>query len=36
MAETAKYGLILWNSKSKGTANNVVNLTRNRKPVVVT
>ena len=35
MAETAEYGLILWNGKSKGTANNVVNLTRNRKPVVV-
>ena len=28
MAETAEYGLILWNGKSKGTANNVVNLTR--------
>ena len=35
MAETAGYGLMLWDGKSKGTVNNVVNLARDRKPVVV-
>ena len=35
MAETAEYGLMLWDGKSKGTVNNVVNLSRNHKPVVV-
>ena len=35
MAEKAEYGLMLWNGKSKGTVNNVVNLTRDHKPVVV-
>jgi hypothetical protein len=35
MAETADYGLMLWDGKSKGTVNNVVNLSRDHKPVVV-
>lgn len=35
MAETAEYGLMLWDGKSKGTINNVVNLSRDGKPVVV-
>ncbi len=35
MAEKAEYGLMLWDGKSKGTVNNVVNLSRDRKPVVV-
>jgi hypothetical protein len=35
MAETAEYGLMLWDGKSKGTVNNVVNLSRDNKPVVV-
>lgn len=35
MAEAAEYGLMLWDGKSKGTVNNVVNLSRDRKPVVV-
>ena len=35
MADAAEYGLMLWDGKSKGTINNVVNLSRNRKPVVV-
>lgn len=35
MAEAAKYGLMLWDGKSKGTINNVVNLSRDHKPVVV-
>lgn len=35
MAETAEYGLMLWDGKSKGTVNNVVNLSRDHKPVVV-
>jgi hypothetical protein len=35
MAETADYGLMLWDGKSKGTVNNVVNLSRDQKPVVV-
>ena len=35
MAEAAEYGLMLWDGKSKGTVNNVVNLSRSNKPVVV-
>jgi len=35
MAEAAEYGLMLWDGKSKGTVNNVVNLFRDHKPVVV-
>jgi hypothetical protein len=35
MADAAEYGLMLWDGKSKGTINNVVNLSRDRKPVVV-
>jgi hypothetical protein len=35
MAEAADYGLMLWDGKSKGTVNNVVNLSRDHTPVVV-
>jgi len=35
MAEAAEYGLMLWDGKSKGTINNVVNLSRHHKLVVV-
>jgi hypothetical protein len=35
MAEAAEYGLMLWDGKSKGTVNNVINLSRDHKPVVV-
>lgn len=35
MAEAADYGLMLWDGKSKGTVSNVVNLSRDHKPVVV-
>ncbi len=35
MVEAAEYGLMLWDGKSKGTINNVVNLSRDHKPVVV-
>jgi hypothetical protein len=35
MAEAAEYGLMVWDGKSKGTVNNVVNLSRDHKPVVV-
>lgn len=35
MAEAAEYGLMLWDGKSKGTVNNVVNLSRDHKSVVV-
>ena len=35
MAKAAEYGLMLWDGKSKGTVNNVVNLSRDHKPVVV-
>jgi len=35
MADAAEYGLMLWDGKSKGTINNVVNLSREGKPVVV-
>ena len=34
MAEAADYGLMLWDGKSKGTVNNVVNLSRDHKPVM--
>jgi hypothetical protein len=35
MAEAAEYGLMLWDGKSKGTINNIVNLSRRQKPVAV-
>ena len=35
MADAAEYGLMLWDGKSKGTINNVVNLSRRNKVVVV-
>jgi hypothetical protein len=35
MAEAAEYGFMLWDGKSRGTINNVVNLTRLNKVVVV-
>lgn len=35
MADTAEYGLMIWDGQSKGTVNNVVNLSRHNKPVVV-
>lgn len=35
MAGAAEYGLMLWDGKSKGTVNNVVNLSRDHTPVVV-
>jgi hypothetical protein len=35
MAEAAEYGLMLWDGKSKGTINNVVNLTLRNKVVVI-
>ena len=36
MAEAVEYGLMLWDGKSYGTTiNNVVNLSRDRKPVVL-
>lgn len=35
MADAAEYGLMLWDGKSKGTINNIVNLSRAGKPVVV-
>ena len=35
MAEVAEFGLMLWDGKSKGTINNVVNLSRRSRPVVV-
>ena len=35
MAEAAEYGLMLLDGKSKGTVDNVVNLSRDHKPVVV-
>ena len=35
MADAAEYGLMIWDGKSKGTVNNVVNLSRRSKPVVV-
>lgn len=35
MSDAAEYGLMLWDGQSKGTVNNVVNLSRHHKPVVV-
>ena len=35
MADTAEYGLMLWDGKSKGTINNIVNLLRRQRPAVV-
>ena len=35
MAKEADYGFMLWDSKSKGTLNNIVNLLREKKPVTV-
>lgn len=35
MADSAEYGLMLWDGKSKGTINNIVNLSRDGKPIVV-
>ncbi len=35
MSDAAEYGLMLWDGKSKGTVNNVVNLSKHGKPVVV-
>lgn len=35
MADAAEYGLMLWDGKSKGTINNVLNLSRDNKIVVV-
>lgn len=35
MAKVATHGLMLWDGKSKGTLANIVNLTRDQKPVVV-
>lgn len=35
MAKETDYGFMLWDSKSKGTLNNIVNLLRENKPVVI-
>ncbi len=35
MVDDAAYGLMLWDGESKGTLNNVVNMLRQDKPVVV-
>lgn len=35
MADAAEYGLMIWDGKSKGTINNVMNLVRRHRPVVV-
>lgn len=35
MAEDADYGFMIWNGKSKGTLNNIINLTRLNKKVSV-
>lgn len=35
MVDDAAYGLMLWDGQSKGTLNNVVNMIRQEKPVVV-
>lgn len=35
MADAAEYGLVLWDGKSKGTINNVVNLSRHGRPALV-
>jgi len=35
MAEDADYGFMIWNGKSKGTLNNIINLTKQAKTVLV-
>ena len=35
MADEASHGLMLWDGDSKGTLNSIINLVRQRKPVVV-
>jgi hypothetical protein len=35
MSEEADYGFMLWDGKSKGTLNNIINLVENHKPVLV-
>lgn len=35
MVDDASYGLMLWDGKSKGTLNSIINMTRQRKPIVV-
>lgn len=35
MAEDADYGFMIWNGKSKGTFNNIINLTKQRKKVLL-
>jgi hypothetical protein len=35
MVDDAEYGLMLWDGESKGTLNSVVNMVRQKKPVVV-
>lgn len=35
MAESATYGFMIWNGQSKGTLNNVINLTKNNKKTLV-
>ena len=35
MAKNADYGLMLWNGKSKGTLNNIINLTKQNKRVLI-
>jgi len=35
MVDDADYGLMLWDGESKGTLNSVINMVRQRKPVVV-
>lgn len=35
MAKTADYGFMIWNGKSKGTLNNIINLVKMKKKVLV-
>jgi hypothetical protein len=35
MVDDAEYGLMLWDGESKGTLNSVINMVRQKKPVVV-
>ena len=35
MAKEASYGFMLWDGRSKGTLNNIINLLVNQKPVLV-
>jgi hypothetical protein len=35
MAEVADYGFMLWNGKSKGTLNNIINLVNNNKKTLL-